>query len=81
MNWAQAPTVMHSADPRVTGQLEVGDYIHIRSAVTEDGYIRVKVYPHDYRTVGHSDDQVWIDWGTLELFRLDREVFVCEDSA
>ena len=58
-----------------------GDYIQILTGnPTGDGLLRVKVYPHDGRAVGKSDDRVWIDWGSLLRYRLDRVMFTCEDS-
>ncbi len=79
MLWGQAPGVIYSGDPRITGRLEDGDYIQLLMSSPVDGKLRVKVYPHDYRVVGNSDDRVWIDWGELVRYRLDREVFICED--
>ena len=57
-----------------------GDYISILTPdPTADGMIRVKVYPHDYRQVGQTNDQVWIYWEGLALFRLWHLAFDCED--
>ena len=79
MRWAQAPGVIYSDDPRVTGNIEAGDYIQVLTPrPTSEGLIRVKVYPHDFREVGKTDGQVWIDWGGLEMFRFDLTAFTCE---
>ena len=79
MGWGQAPGVVYSNDPRVTGRIQSGDYFRFLSAPNADGLVRVQVYPHDYRTVGESDGKVWIDWGSLELFRLDLDVLTCDN--
>ena len=79
MGWGQAPGVVYSDDPRVTGRIQSGDYVSFLSVPNADGLVRVQVYPHDYRTVGQTDGKVWIDWGSLELFRLDLDVFTCEN--
>ncbi len=76
--WGQSPATVHSGDPRVSGQIEEGDYVRfLMSRPTDDGLIRVQVFPHDNRQVGNTDDQVWISWKSLTRFRLDREMFVC----
>ena len=41
--WGQSPQVVYSYDPRVTGNLEEGDYIQILTPYPEEGLIRVKV--------------------------------------
>ena len=79
MGWGQAPGVVYSNDPRVTGRIQSGDYFRFLSAPNADGLVRVQVYPHDYRTVGESDGKVWIDWGSLELLRLDLDVLTCDN--
>ena len=79
MLWGQAPGVIYSGDPRVTGRLEDGDYIRLLMGPNDDGQLRIKVYPHDYRAVGKTNDQVWIDWGSLLQYRLELIAFVCED--
>lgn len=79
MRWGQTPATIYSNDPQVHGNLQAGDYIQFVSAVREDGKLRVKVYPHDGRAVGNSNDQVWIDWGELTRNRLELLVFECED--
>ena len=79
MGWGQAPGVVYSDDPRVTGRVQSGDYVRFLSVPNADGLVRVQVYPHDYRTIGNSDGKVWIDWGSLERFRLDIDAFACED--
>ena len=79
--WGQSPEAINSGDPRITGRLEEGDYIQLLMSSPVDGNLRVKVYPHDYRVVGKTDDQVWIDWQwTLVPHRLDRLAFTCEDK-
>ena len=79
MLWGQAPGVIYSDDPRVTGRIEQGDYVRFLTPPNEDGLVRVQVYPHDGRPVGQSEGKVWIDWGQLERFRLDLDMFSCED--
>ena len=80
MTWGQAPGVIYSGDPRVTGQIMPGDYVRLlTSKPNADGLIRVKVFPHDNRSVGKTDDQVWIDWAGLTRFRLESSMFECED--
>ena len=32
---------------------------------TQGGLIRVKVFGHNGRAVGYSDNEVWIDWQPL----------------
>ena len=78
--WGQAPGVIYSDDPRVTGQIEPGDYVRFLTPPTSEGVIRVQVYPHDGRAVGKTDDQVWLDWDGLILNRLDRLLFTCEEN-
>lgn len=79
MLWGQAPGVIYSGDPAVTGDIEEGDYVRFLMAEpTDAGAIRVKVFPHDGRAVGNSNDQVWIDWNGLVQFRLDQVMFICE---
>ena len=81
--WGQSPQVVFSMDPRVTGQLEEGDYVQILTPnPTEDGLIRVQVYPHDYRQVGQTNDQVWISWDEVlwaEQNGLSDLALKCED--
>ena len=81
ITWGQSPGTVYSDDPRVTGRLEEGDYIQILTPqLDERGEIRVKVYPHDNRTVGKTDNQVWIHWGQLDTqYRFDLLAFVCEE--
>ena len=79
MLWGQAPGIIYSGDPRVTGEVEEGDYVRfLMSEPNANGEIRIKVFPHDYRAVGNSNDQVWIDWDGLLQFRLDQVMFTCE---
>ena len=42
-----------------------------------NGEVRVKVFPHDGRAVGKSDDQVWISWEEITRNRLDLFAFRC----
>ena len=80
MRWGQAPSTIYSNNPNVWGNIEAGDYIQLlMPQPTNEGLIRVKVYPHDEREVGKTDGQVWIDWAGLELFRSDLWMFTCED--
>ena len=76
--WGQTPNAIYSGDPRISGRIVQGDYVQILMGnPTEDGYLRVQVYPHDRRVVG-DDGQVWIDWRELIRFRADRLMFTCE---
>ena len=81
--WGISPSTLANLDPRFSGTLEPGDYIRVLTPKSSDGAIRVKVYPHDLRTVNsQSNDQVWIDWDILFVspeHRLDQLVFACED--
>ena len=79
MGWGQAPGVIYSNDARVTGRIEQGDYVQFLTPPDGEGRVRVQVYPHDGRTVGQSEGKVWIDWGSLEQFRLDLDMFSCEN--
>ena len=80
MRWGQAPGVVYSDNPNVTGNIEAGDYIQVLTPKpTSEGMIRVKVHPHDGREVGKTDGQVWIYWAGLALSRLDLVAFTCED--
>ena len=56
--WGQAPGVIYSDDPLVTGQIEPGDFVRFLTPQTSEGVIRVQVYPHDGRAVGKTDDRV-----------------------
>lgn len=80
MQWGQAPGLVYSDDPRVTGKIKIGDYIQVLTPnPNEHGEIRVKVFPHDYREVGKTDDMVWISWKVITRFRLDLQAFSCEE--
>ena len=80
MRWGQAPSVINSDDPLVSGNIMPGDYIRLLMPKPDsDGNIRVQVFPHDNRSVGKTDNQVWIDWDGLTLFRLESTMFECED--
>ena len=80
MLWGQAPGVIYSGNPQITGNIEPGDYVRLLiPSPNADGALRVKVFPHDERVVGKTNDQVWIDWEELTRYRLDREMFTCED--
>ena len=79
MGWGQAPGVVGSDDPRVTGRIQAGDYVKFLMPPNADGLLRVQVYPHDGRKVGESEGKVWINWGSLEQFRLDLDMFSCEN--
>ena len=80
MLWGQSPDVIYSGDPRITGNIEDGDYVRILTPnPNPDGAIRVKIFPHDGRAVGNTDDQVWINWRELIRFRLDQVMFTCQD--
>ena len=81
--WGISPSTLQNLDPRFSGTLEPGDYIRILTPESNNGAIRVKVYPHDLRSVNReSNDRVWIDWDILVLqpeYRFDQLVFTCED--
>ena len=79
MFWGQAPGVIYSGNPQITGMIKPGDYVRFLTPPTADGVIRIKVFPHDDRVVGKSNNQVWISWVELTRYRLDREMFTCED--
>ena len=79
--WGQVPGVIYSGNPQITGRIEPGDYVRFLTPPTADGVIRIKVFPHDDRVVGKSNNQVWIDWVGLMRYRLDRELFTCEDTS
>ena len=80
MRWGQAPGLVYSDDPNVTGQVEIDDRIQILTPdPNEHGEIRVKVFPHDGRTVGKTDNSVWISWEAATRFRLDLQAFTCEN--
>ena len=83
--WGISPSTLQDLDPRFSGTLDPGDYIRILTPESNNGAIRVKVYPHDLRSVSReSNDRVWIDWDILVLqpeYRVDilQLVFTCED--
>ena len=79
MRWGQAPATIYAADPKVWGNLEEGDYVLFISGVQDNGVVGVKVFPHDGRAVGNTNDQVWIDWKGLTQYRLDQHALECED--
>ena len=80
MRWGQAPGIINSDDPLVSGNIMPGDYIRLLMPKLDSlGNIRVQVFPHDNRSVGKTDNQVWIDWDGLTLFRLESTMFECED--
>ena len=80
MLWGQAPGVIYSGNPQITGMIEPGDYVRfLMPSPNADGVIRIKVFPHDERVVGKTNNQVWISWVGLTRYRLDRDVFTCED--
>lgn len=79
MYWGQAPGLAYAGDPTTSGQLQEGDVIRfLMGEPNENGEVRVKVFPHDGRAVGKSDDQVWINWETLTGHRLDLYAFRCQ---
>ena len=80
MQWGQAPGLVYSDDPNVTGQIEINDHIQILTPnPNEHGEIRVKVFPHDNRVVGKTDNMVWINWESIIRFRLDLQAFTCDN--
>lgn len=81
MLWGQAPSLIYSGDPRVSGRIQPGDFIRILTPTSDsNGNVRVIVYPHDYRTVGQSDGKVWINWWGLVRINWEHVMFKCEDS-
>ena len=79
--WGQTPSVIYSGNPHLTGEIVPGDYVLLlMPQPNADGMLRVLVYPHDFRPVGQTDNMVWIDWGSLVRFRLDRIVLTCEPA-
>lgn len=79
MDWGQSPWAVGSGDPRSTGNIERGDSVRLlMPRPNPDGLIRVKVFPHDGRAVGYTNDEVWVDWGLLDAYGLDRLMFDCE---
>ena len=81
MLWGQAPNAIYSDDPRITGRIFPGDFVRILTPKSDtEGRVRIKVFPHDYRDVGKSDGQVWIDWATLARVEMEDDVFECEDQ-
>ena len=80
MLWGQAPGVIYSGNPQITGNIEPGDYVRLLMPnPNADGALRIQVFPHDERVVGKTNNQVWIDWEELTRYRLGREMFTCED--
>ena len=80
MRWGQAPGTIYSDDPRVSGDIEPGDYVRLLMPEPDsEGFMRVKVFSHDGRAVGKTDDSVWINWGQFEPYRTDLLMFTCED--
>ena len=81
MSWGQVPDLIYSDDPKVSGDIEPGDYVRFLMPEPDaSGSIWIEVYPHDHRAVGNTGNMVWIDWEGLVQFRLDQEMFTCEDS-
>ena len=78
ISWGQAPGRADSGDPRVSGQLEIGDRIHILTPNPRDGEVRVQVYTHDSRSVGNTADRVWISWDKIDQAGPEN-VLVCQD--
>ena len=79
MKWGQSPYVIYSDDPSVTGTINPSDLLQIRPGdIWQDGQIRVQVHPSDNRTVGKSNNLVWIDWGSLERAGTQNDMFSCE---
>ena len=76
--WGQAPGRAYSGDPRVSGQLEIGDRVRILTPNPRDGEVRVQVHPHDSRSVGNTANRVWISWDQIEKAGPEN-VFVCQD--
>ena len=76
--WGQAPGDMYTNDPHRMGYLQIGDYVKIVGTPNSDGDVMIKVYPHDGRTVGPLNNQVWIDWEGLAMFGQERWAFTCE---
>ena len=81
MSWGQVPDLIYSDDPKVSGDIEPGDYVRFLMPEPDaNGSIWIEVYPHDHRAVGNTDNMVWIDWAGLVQFRSDQAMFTCEDD-
>ena len=81
MSWGQVPDLIYSDDPKVSGDIEPGDNVRFLMPEPDaSGSIWIEVFPHDERAVGNAGNTVWIDWDALVPFRLDQEMFTCEDS-
>ena len=81
MLWGQAPGVIYSGNPQITGRIEPGDYVRFLTPPTADGVIRIKVFPHDDRVVGKSNNRVWISWALLTWDRSWAWMFTCEETS
>ena len=50
MLWGQAPGVIYSGNPQITGNIEPGDYVRLLMPnPNADGALRIQVFPHDER--------------------------------
>ena len=79
MYWGQAPGLAYAGNPATSGQLQQDDVIQfLMSEPNADGEVRVKVFPHDGRAVGKTDNQVWISWEAVSRNRIDLFAFRCE---
>ena len=79
MYWGQAPGLAYAGNPATSAQLQQGDVIQfLMSEPNANGEVRVKVFPHDGRAVGKTNDQVWISWETISHNRLDLFAFRCK---
>ena len=81
MLWGQASGVIYSGNPQITGRIEPGDYVRFLTPPTADGVIRIKVFPHDDRVVGKSNNRVWISWALLTRDRSWAWMFTCEETS
>jgi len=76
--WGQAPGQVYAGNPQTSGQFQLYDEIQfLMSEPNANGEVRVKVFPHDGRAVGKSDDQVWISWEEITRHRHDMHAFRC----
>ena len=80
MGWAQFSFDTGDLAVLLDGRLEKGDEIKLLSGVRQ-GVVHVQVYPQDGRLVGAIDDQVYINWGSMQYTRTDQDVFTCVDSS
>ena len=63
MVWGQAPGVIYSGNPNITGRVVPGNYVRLlMPSPNADGALRVKVFPHDERVVGKPESTEGHGW-------------------